>query len=309
MDLLIEGTGAMACLFAARLSRAGFGVTVSGTWHEGIQAMRTNGVRLIDADGVERHFPVRVAERECDSGRYEHAVVLVKSWQTEQAANRLRHCLAQDGLALTLQNGLGNQEKLAAVLGKKRVCLGVTTAGATLLGPGRVRAAGSGKVSLGSHPGIEPIADALQQSGFSIEIVSDPDALLWGKLVINAAINPLTALMRIPNGELLKRPTARNLMKDAAKEASEVAAALKIKLPYTDPVKMVGEVAMRTAENRSSMLQDVLRGAPTEIDAISGAIVRAGEEASIPTPVNLTLWRLVKGLESYGEQGIMDKKP
>ena len=120
-------------------------------------------------------------------------------------------------------------------LGSGRVCLGVTTAGATLLGPGRVRAGGSGKVSLGSHPGVEPIADALQQAGFEVEVVADAQALLWGKLVINAAINPLTALMRVPNGELLRRPSARALMGEAAREAAQVAAAKAIKLPYADP--------------------------------------------------------------------------
>jgi 2-dehydropantoate 2-reductase len=303
MDMLIEGTGAMACLFAARLARAGTDVTLSGTWREALRAIKEDGVRLVEEDGSEHTYPVRVAERSCRTGHYEHALVLVKSWQTEQAAIRLQKCLTASGLALTLQNGLGNEEKLSAVLGTMRVCLGVTTLGATLLGPGRVRAAGAGKVSLGNHPGVESIADALHQAGLRIEVVSDPNALLWGKLIINAAINPLTALMRIPNGELLRRPTARNLMMDAAREAVAVAAALKINLPYPDPMKMVEEVARQTAENHSSMLQDVLRGAPTEIDAISGAIVRAGEEAGIPTPVNLTLWRLVKGMESHGEQG------
>jgi 2-dehydropantoate 2-reductase len=305
MDMLIEGTGAMACLFAARLSQAGFGVTMSGTWQEALKALKENGVSLVEGDGKERAYPVRVAERACKRGHYEQALVLVKSWQTEQAAAGLQQCLSPNGLALTLQNGLGNQEKLSAVLSAKRVCLGVTTAGATLLGPGRARAGGNGKISLGRHPGIEPLADALHQAGFSIEVVYDPQALLWGKLVINAAINPMTALMRVSNGELLNRPSARALMCEAAREAARVAAAKSITLPYPDPVAAVEEVAERTAANHSSMLQDIFRGALTEIDAINGAIVRAGEEAAVPTPVNLTLWRLVKGIENNGEQRII----
>ena len=91
-------------------------------------------------------------------------------------------------------------------------------------------------------------------------------------------------------------------MCEAAREAARVAAAKSITLPYPDPVAAVEEVAERTAANHSSMLQDILRGAPTEIDAINGAIVRAGEEAGMPTPVNLTLWRLVKGIENNGGQ-------
>ena len=304
MDLLIEGTGAMACLFAARFTQAGIGVTLSGSWREALDVLKEKGVRLVEGDGSEHTYPVQVAERAGKSGQYEKALVLVKSWQTERAAERLEQCLTPDGLALTLQNGLGNEEKLSTVLGAKRVSLGVTTAGATLLGPGKVRAGGNGKVSLGRHPRIEPIADALHQAGFSVEIVSDPQALLWGKLIINAAINPLTALMRVPNGELLNRSTAHVLMCEAALEAARVAKAKSINLPYPDPIAAVEEVALRTAANHSSMLQDVLRGATTEIDAISGAIVRAGEETGVPTPINLTLWRLVKSLESHNGQEI-----
>jgi 2-dehydropantoate 2-reductase len=302
MDMLIEGTGAMACLFAARFSRAGIGVTLSGTWLEALEVLKDKGVSLIEADGSEHTYPVNVAERCCDTVRYEQALVLVKSWQTQQAAQRLQHCLLPDGLALTLQNGLGNLEKLSNSLGARRVSLGVTTAGATLLAPGRVRAAGNGKVSLGRHPGIEPIAEAMHQAGFTIEVVPDAQALLWGKLVINAAINPLTALLRIQNGELLKRPSAHALMRDAAIEAAAVARAKSITLPYADPLAAVEQVAQHTAENYSSMLQDVLRGALTEIDAINGAIVLAGEETGVSTPVNRMLWRLVKGLEGQHTQ-------
>ena len=122
----------------------------------------------------------------------------------------------------------------------------------------------------------------------------EADDLLWSKLVINAAINPLTALLRCPNGELMARPSARTLMGAAAREAADVAAALGRHLTYADPVAVAEEVARRTAVNHSSMFQDVQRGAPTEIDAICGAIVAAGEERGVPVPVNRTLWLLVK---------------
>jgi len=136
----------------------------------------------------------------------------------------------------------------------------------------------------------------LQAAGFKVENVADPDSLLWGKLVINAAINPLTAILRVPNGELLAHSTAGALMYAAANEAAAVAIALGVHLPYPDPSAAAEAVARRTANNRSSMLQDVLRGAPTEIDAICGAIVQAGEGLGVPTPVNLTLWQLVKAM-------------
>jgi 2-dehydropantoate 2-reductase len=120
--------------------------------------------------------------------------------------------------------------------------------------------------------------------------------LLWGKLVINAAINPLTALLRVPNGVLLERPTARALMSTLAREASSVAVAQGIRLPFPNPLQAVETIARRTASNRSSMLQDVERGAPTEIDAICGAIVKAGDQVGVAAPINRTLWQLVSAL-------------
>jgi 2-dehydropantoate 2-reductase len=142
------------------------------------------------------------------------------------------------------------------------------------------------------------LTDLLRKAGFTIEDDPNPNALLWGKLVINAAVNPLTALLDIPNGELLNRPYAPEVAAALASEAASVAVAKGISLPYPDPVLATEAVAQRTALNISSMLQDVRRGSPTEIDAICGAIVQAGEQTGVPTPVNRTIWQLVNGLRA-----------
>lgn len=297
--LLVVGSGAMACLFAARLSAAGFGVTMLGTWAEGIEALQRAGVRLQEA-GAERSFAVRAVSDPAECRGTRRALVLCKAWQTQSAAARLAECLAPDGLALTLQNGLGNREALAALLGEDRAAIGITTQGATLIAPGVVRPVGEPVIRLGAHPRLEPLAAALSTAGFEIETSPDVDGLLWGKLVINAAINPLTALLRVPNGALLERPPARELLQALACETAAVAAARGVQLPFADPVQAAEAVARRTAANRSSMLQDVERGAPTEIDAICGAVVQAGERLQLPTPFNRTLLRLVQSLRIHG---------
>jgi 2-dehydropantoate 2-reductase len=295
-SVLIMGTGAMACLFGAHLSAAGVPVILFGAWVQGIQALKQNGVRLIDKQGTERAYPVWATTNLKDCRNAHYALVLVKSWQTARTAKQLAECLTADGLALTLQNGMGNRELLAQALGARRVTFGVTTAGATLLGPGIVQQGGEGVISLSAHPRLATLSNLLQSAGFVIETEPDATALLWGKLVINAAINPLTALLRLPNGELLERTAARQLLQAAAREAAAVAVAQGIRLPYPDPVVAAESIARRTANNRSSMLQDVERGAPTEIDAICGAIVQAGELTGVPTPINRTLWQLVKAV-------------
>jgi 2-dehydropantoate 2-reductase len=142
---------------------------------------------------------------------------------------------------------------------------------------------------------MTPLADLLTQAGFVMDPVEDVQGLLWGKLVINAAINPLTALLEVPNGALLESPSLMEVIVGAAEETAAVAAALSVKLPFADPGAQVMDVARSTGENSSSMLQDIRRGAPTEIEAISGAIVREGERAGISTPINWTLWHLVQG--------------
>jgi 2-dehydropantoate 2-reductase len=295
-DILIVGTGALATLFAARLTQVGYSITMLGSWKAGLNALQKDGVRLQDVDGNEHRFSVRVIDdpRECRDIQY--ALVLVKAWQTERIAEQLRECLAEEGLAITLQNGLGNREMLARSLGLGRVALGVTTAGATLLGPGQVREGGEGIISMEQHPTLGPIENALKSAKFNVNIVDDAQSLIWGKLVINAAINPLTAILRVPNGKLLELPSAREMMKALARETAQVAKAEKIRLPFADPIAAAEDVAHQTAANHSSMLQDVLRNAPTEIDAICGAVVKVGEKHNIETPINWACWKLIKAL-------------
>ncbi|MGB8983558.1 MAG: 2-dehydropantoate 2-reductase [Anaerolineales bacterium] len=294
-NILIVGTGALATLFAARLAQAGHPITMLGSWQAGLEALRAHGARML-ANGEEHHFEVRAIDdpRKCPGIKY--ALVLVKAWQTEHAAVQLKECLAEDGLAVTLQNGLGNRETLARSLGRGRVALGTTTTGATLLGPGRVRVGGEGTISIEQNPALGPLETVLRSAQFNVNVVEDAQSLVWGKLVINAAINPLTALLRVPNGELLERPAARQMMGTLAVETANVAKAENVDLPFPDPVAAAEEVARKTAANHSSMLQDVLRGAPTEIDAICGAVVNAAQTHKIDTPANWACWKLVRAL-------------
>ncbi len=286
----------MATLFAARLARAGITVSMLGAWPGGLKALRDNGARLVDSAGHEQSFSVFATSdpRACQGAR--HALVLVKSWQTDRVAHQLADCLADDGLVVTLQNGLGNRETLAASVGEARVVLGSTTTGATRLGPGLVKAGGEGIISLEHHEGLGPLKEALESAGFRVELIKDARSLLWNKLLISSAINPLTALLRISNGQLLERPTARALLHALAEETAAVALAEKATLSPGAPAAIVEDIALRTAANHSSMFQDIQRGAPTEIDAICGAVARAGERHGIPTPINLACWQLVSAL-------------
>ena len=300
--ILIVGTGALATFFAARLAQAGSSVTMLGTWRAALDSVRAHGVQLVEEDGKNLQFRVEITADPREYRGMKYALVLVKSWQTGRAANQLKECIADDGLAVTLQNGLGNREILAQSLGLERVALGVTTAGATLLAPGQVRAGGEGTISVEQHPFLSSIEAALRAAKFPVDVVENAQSLIWGKLVINAAINPLTALLRVPNGKLLDLPSARRMMGALASEAARVAAAEGVELPFPDPVSAAEGVARRTSSNHSSMLQDILRSAPTEIDAICGAVVRYARRHDIDTPANWACWKLVRAMIMRGRR-------
>src|ERR1041384_8249631 len=139
-NILIVGTGALATLFAARLAQAGTQVSMLGTWKAGLDALRAQGARLIDSRGIEHQFEVQATDNPLEYRGTKHALVLVKAWQTAFVSNQSKQCLAEEGLVVTLQNGLGNRETLVQYLGPSRVALGTTTTGATLLGSGVVKA-------------------------------------------------------------------------------------------------------------------------------------------------------------------------
>jgi 2-dehydropantoate 2-reductase len=141
---------------------------------------------------------------------------------------------------------------------------------------------------------LDQLADLFCDAGFESHLVDSTRSLVWGKLAVNAGINPLTGLLQVPNGFLTQDTIARDLMGRAAEETAAVALAQGIELPYPSAADRTLEVAEATAANRSSMAQDLARGTPTEIEAISGAIVDSGKKFACPTPVNEALCYLVQ---------------
>ena len=302
MDVLILGTGAMASLVGAHLARAQRArVTLAGTWVAAIEAIAASGVTVEEYAGAWS-----VAARAISLEAVAHAaadlvVVLVKSHRTGDVAAPAALAVRPDGCVLTLQNGLGNREVLERACGRGRVGVGVITAGATLVAPGRVFMADRGRVTLAGD-GIGPaaaesLAGLFAGAGFAVETAGDFEPVVWRKLAVNCAINPLAALLGVPNGALLDSAPARQRLAGAAREVGAVAAARGIVLG-DDPARLALEVAARTTRNRSSMLQDLERGAPTEIEFLCGAVAREGRRLGVPTPINDWLWSEVRRRES-----------
>lgn len=298
MRIAVLGTGALGCLWAAHLA-AHAEVWMLGTWAEGIAAIRQQGI-IVHAPAGCWQARVSVAATPDDAPPAEVVLTLVKSYQTARAAQWAARIVAPDGLVVTLQNGLDNLPRLAAAVGHTRAIAGATAEGATLLAPGQVRHAGHGPTWLGARAentaAVEALARLFTRVGFDARVTDDVEGLLWRKTIINAAINPLSALWRVPNGELLATDERRRLLAQLAQEAVEVARTQGIGALPEDPLAAVSAVCRATAANRSSMLQDVERGRPTEIDSINGAIVHRGRQLGIATPLNEAVWQLVRAL-------------
>jgi 2-dehydropantoate 2-reductase len=296
----------MGCLFGSRLAPYAQ-VKMLGTWRAGVDAIASQGISVESVQGGvtqdEDRMQVFATIDPSAIGECDLVIVARKSWQTEQAALHAAKILAPEGIVVTLQNGLGNIEKIASVVGADRAALAVTTQGATLVGPGHVRHVGGGPTHIGATPAtrrrLESVTELFKRAGFETYLAEDVESLLWGKLVANCGINALTAILRVPNGELLARHDAEVLMMRAAEECAAVARAKGVTADFADGRERVREVARLTAANRSSMLQDLLRDAPTEIDAINGAVAFEGARLGVPTPTNEMLWRLVRALVNH----------
>jgi 2-dehydropantoate 2-reductase len=300
MRVVILGTGALGCVFAARLASVAE-VWMLGTWQEGLAAVGSVGVSVEEPDGSLRVEKILTSSDPGAVPAADIALILVKSYQTDRAANWAGQVLRAGGLVVTLQNGLDNGPKIAAVVGEDRVALGLTYSGATLLGPGRTKLVANLATYVAARQEIAArvsvFVSLLNAAGLEAHATSNIQGRLWGKAIANAAINPLTALWRVANGELLASEDRREVLASLARESVSVAHAAGVDAPFDDAVAHVESVCRATAANHSSMLQDVERGRPTEIDSINGVIARQGLRLGVPTPFNKTVWLLVRGLQ------------
>ncbi len=299
MKTVFLGSGAMGCLYGGLLAEAGFDVTLVDVWKEHMDAVNERGLS-IQAAGEERIIKnIRGTTDPAAAGKADLIVVFVKSTATSEAMKGAMSLVGPDTAVLTLQNGLGNVEKLAAVAGSERVVAGITGHGSTLLGPGKIRHAGQGDTIIGEPDGT--ISERLQKIGAMFEQAKIPTrlsnnviGLIWGKLLVNVGINALTAMTGLRNGRMTEVPEAEELLIAAVKEGMAVAAAAGITLETDDPVEYTKKVARMTGPNRSSMLQDVMNKRLTEIDVINGAIVDKGKRLGVTTPINLALTNLIR---------------
>jgi 2-dehydropantoate 2-reductase len=317
MDVAIVGAGAMGCLYGGFLARAGENrVILLDRRPERVAAIKARGVVIKTPQEVWRIPEASAASAATGLGPQELVMICVKAFDAEAALADVLELVGPKTMVLTLQNGLGNWEKLAGVVEPGRVLGGVTNCGATVAGLGEIDLRGLGETVLGEPPlkgrdgpltpRLRRLQRTFERAGFPTALTTNLTGRLWTKLIVNAAVNALCSLLDCPNGKLLESPNAEALLKLAAAEAAAVAEAAGVALSTDDPLDHVKAVVRNTAENVCSMVQDLRTGRRTEVEFINGAVVAEGHRRGVPTPVNLALTNLVKALERLGRRADLE---
>jgi 2-dehydropantoate 2-reductase len=300
MRVAVLGAGAMGAIFGSAFHRAGAEVMFFDNRPDVIDAIRSRGLVLEGALGATAtRFFATTAPAEL--GTVDLALVLVDSTSTAAVADVAAECLGGRGCALTLQNGIGNWEKLAARLGRERVLAGSTYNSGAGLGPGRARHTNLGPTIIGETDGppserVREIARLLETAGLPVEVTDNVQGHIWSKFVHNCAINPISAVTRLRPGEIARTKTAAGLLDQILDEVLAVVAAAGIRLPEADPREHIRDHCWERY-NRPSMLQHLESGRVTEIDALNGALVDLARMLGVPVPVNQAIVRMVKALE------------
>jgi len=307
MKVCVLGSGAMGSSIGGLLADAGSEVYLIDTWAEHVNAMNSQGLKL-RVGSSDRTVKVRAATDCQGIGQADLIIVLVKSFNTREAIENAGPIIGGNTVIMSLQNGLGNEEIIEEIVGKKHVLGGRTFAGGSVLAPGHVIANTTGKQTyIGELDGttterVTRIAEEFKRAGLLITVSSNIVGIMWDKLLVNVATGALCGITRLPYGGLYKMPELMECALEAVSEGIAVAKASGVNLSTKDPQEAWFKAYEGLPEEfQPSLSQSLEKGLRTEIDFINGAVVRCGERCKVPTPVNKTLVASIKGIEYWME--------
>lgn len=302
MRTVIVGAGSLGCLFAAILTEGGADILLYDLNQKKVEHINKRGILVRDINGEERRVAVKAISDLAEATEIELILILVKSYNTNLVAQNIAKHYHPEMKILTLQNGLGNVEIIRTHIPEGKVFAGVTYQGAMTLDWGYVYHTGNGLTIIapcenGELPISMDLARFFNNFGVSAGATSDFDAISWKKLVVNSAINPVSAIHHMKNGDLPKDPDAVRDMASLVVEGVTVAQKVGVPLNYGEMWGTVLETCRETAENKSSMLVDIESARQTEIEAINGSIIRIGEKYGLDTPTNTAVFRKVMAMQ------------
>lgn len=303
MRICFLGAGSLGSTIGGILSAGGSDVYLVDQWKDHVDAMKRDGLTILE-DGSEKVIKVKAAADTSGLDVMDLVIVLVKSFHTREAVSAASNIIGAQTSVMSLQNGLGNEEVIAGIVGKERVISGKTYVGGGIVGPGKVSSGIKGKLTvIGEMDGrltsrIQSISDEFNRSGLKTEISGNIVGMIWDKLLVNVSTAALTSITRLTYGELYRIDELAEIAQLAVAEGIAVAAAKQVRLDTQNPAEIWRRAFAGLPQGfKTSMLLGLERGIKSEIDYINGAVVRYGEQLNIPTPVNKTLVACVKGIE------------
>ncbi|MGJ7579733.1 ketopantoate reductase family protein [Variovorax sp. RHLX14] len=294
LRVAVMGAGAVGCYYGGLLARAGHDVVLIGRASH-VEAVSRSGLH-IETGTFDEHVKLDASTEPDAVAGADLVLFSVKSGDTETTGADIRPHLMPDALVLCLQNGVDNADRLRTVLPPDRVAAAVVYVATEMAGPGHVRHHGRGELVIEPSHASVAVAAALTAAGIPTQISDNVRGALWFKLIVNCAYNALSAITQLPYGRVVAGEGVKDVMRDVVDEVMAVASAEGVRLPG-DAHAAVEQLVKTMPAQSSSTAQDLARNKRTEIDYLNGLVVRRGAALGIATPVNRTLWALVKLLE------------
>ena len=303
MKIVILGAGAIGRLLGVFLGRGGHQVVLVDPDQEIAQALNSQGIGFMEEDAIDpdavTYIPTTAVTHASSIDNCDLVLLAVKSFDTLSAIQAAQHLVSKTSPVITLQTGLGNIENLERVVSRENIIGGFTFMAAISLGAGIVRQGGAGKTYLGELDGriserLRAVSTMFVDSGLECTPVRRIKGRLWCKVIVFSAINAVTSILQIKNGQLLDNMESITLLKRLVDEGRRVAETQAVDLVFHDLYQLLFDACKRTDQNLSSMLQDILEGKQTEIDAQCGALVKLGEQTGVPIPTQQTMLELVQ---------------
>ncbi len=311
MRIAVLGAGAIGRLFGVYLIRAGHQVTMVDPAVEVVEAINEHGIGFLP-EGASNQDEVTMVKAHAvqdatEISEVDFSLLAVKSQDTLAAVQGAAHLISENHPVMTLQTGLGNVEVMERVVPTRAIIGGFTFMAGAALGPTLIRQGGAGKTYLGEIQGgmssrVRELASLFSEAGLPATPVHRLMGRLWCKVIVYSAINALSAVLRVTNGELIRSVESITLMKQMVDEGQAVARSHSVDLVFHDLYGLLFDACRKTENNISSMLQDILNGHVTEIDAQCGALVMYGRKAGVPTPTQETMLHLVGAAQRHAMQ-------
>ena len=308
MKIAVYGAGGVGGYYGAVLARAGYEVSLVARGDH-LAAIRQSGLRVLSPDGDFTVHPAAATDNSARIGPVDAVIVAVKSLHLAAVRDGIAPLLGPDTLVVPLLNGVNAHEKLLPAVGRARMAKGLTRIVSEISRPGEIRHVGlepyvaMAEWDGGTSPRVEALVRALIEAGVQAEVPPDIDAALWFKFLMICSIGGVCAACRMPVGPVRTLPETRELLRLAMQEVADIARAHGIALPADAVARALRIADTLPPEGTSSLQRDLAAGVPSELDDWSGAAVRLGARAGVPTPLQFFTYSVLlpQEIEARGE--------